>query len=401
MYGYRGFAAVTASLFVATLVVRDPPLYGFHWDALGLSGLCWFSALSCLFSLRFTGRHWPKFERGVLVNLALSSLIALLGNPQAFRIVVACEGLLNMPLLLLAAGLLAHFWWKTRTVESLLLCAGIALEIGFAAHDIAFFAGLIPFESIFLMPYGAAFGSLISGGVLVNRFVRHLNDYEALNVELESRVMQKHAELKANYQRMQVLERESAIVEERQRIMRDMHDGLGSQLISTLSLVEHGDLDRGRVVAILRECLDDLRLTVDSLESAENDLLTVLGNFRYRLEPRLRAQHIQLDWRVSDLPKLACLTPRNVLHILRVLQEAFTNIVKHAHAHSVRVETGVDEQHDVFMRVCDDGIGMVDSAARHGHGLANMRRRIEAIGGRFDISTSGGGTTVSVMLPTT
>ena len=45
--------------------------------------------------------------------------------------------------------------------------------------------------------------------------------------------------------------------------MRDMHDGIGAQLISALSLVEHGELPATQVAAALRECLDDLRPTID------------------------------------------------------------------------------------------------------------------------------------------
>jgi glucose-6-phosphate-specific signal transduction histidine kinase len=75
-----------------------------------------------------------------------------------------------------------------------------------------------------------------------------------------------------------------------------------------------------------------LRLTIDSLEPTDDDLLALLGNLRYRLEPRLKKCGIELDWQVQDVPKLACLDPKNVLHILRILQEGFTNILKHAHA---------------------------------------------------------------------
>jgi signal transduction histidine kinase len=58
--------------------------------------------------------------------------------------------------------------------------------------------------------------------------------------------------------------------------MRDMHDGIGAHLISALSLVEHDECSAAEVAVALRECLDDLRLTIDSLEPTENDLLPVM-----------------------------------------------------------------------------------------------------------------------------
>jgi signal transduction histidine kinase len=180
--------------------------------------------------------------------------------------------------------------------------------------------------------------------------------------------------------------------------MSDMHDGIGAQLISTIGLAEHGTLSQQEMAAALRECLDDLRLTIDSLEPTDNDLLPALGNFRYRVDPRLRRQGIDLDWRVSDLPKLACLTPRNLLHVLRILQEAFTNVLKHAGASLIRVETGLHANgRQVFIRVCDNGAGF--AGEHRGRGLANMKQRAERIGGLLQVEPSSRGTTLELLLP--
>jgi signal transduction histidine kinase len=233
-----------------------------------------------------------------------------------------------------------------------------------------------------------------------------LNESEKLNAQLEQRVAEKHAELARNYQRMQAMEREQAIVEERSRIMRDMHDGIGAHLISALSLVESDKRPAtdvaadvaADITAVLRECLDDLRLTIDSLEPTENDLLPVMGNMRYRLDERLRKQGITLDWQVREVPGLVCLTPQNVLHILRILQEAFTNVVKHARATCIHVETGVDAAGEhVYIRVADNGAGFCGDHV--GRGIASMRHRAKTIGGRLDIQPSAAGTTLSLLLP--
>jgi signal transduction histidine kinase len=219
------------------------------------------------------------------------------------------------------------------------------------------------------------------GWMLIDRFVRSLNESEKLNAELEKRVAEKHAELAQNYERVQMMERQQAVVEERSRIMRDMHDGIGAQLISALSLVEHGQCSGTEVAAALRECLDDLRLTIDSLEPTENDLLPVMGNLRYRLDERLRKQGIDLDWQVREVPGLSCLTPQNVLHILRILQEAFTNVVKHARATSIYVETGLDAAGEhVYIQARDNGTGFCGE--RTGRGIASMSHRAKIIGGR-------------------
>src|ERR1700682_1522645 len=148
-------------------------------------------------------------------------------------------------------------------------------------------------------PYSAVPICIAIAWVLADRFVRSLNESERLNAELEGRVAQKHAELEENYRRVHELESERAVVAERQRIMSDMHDGVGGTLMSTLGLVEQGELSQTEVAAALRECLGDLRLTIDSLEPTENDLLPVLGNLRYRLPQRPQEQGKRPGWRVS------------------------------------------------------------------------------------------------------
>jgi signal transduction histidine kinase len=230
------------------------------------------------------------------------------------------------------------------------------------------------------------------------RVAQALAETQRLNAELEERVRQKQHELERSFDALQRLSREAAVVEERRRIMADMHDGIGGHLISTLSLVEGGGATKEQVAEALRECIDDLRLAIDSLEPADDDLLPLLGNLRYRLEPRLKARGIELLWQVCDVPRLACLTPQNVLHVLRIMQEAFTNVLKHANAKVVRVATSTDAR-GVLINVTDDGTGFHEANVASGRGLASMRERARAVGGQVVLTTSPSGTTLSLLLP--
>jgi len=231
------------------------------------------------------------------------------------------------------------------------------------------------------------------------RVARALAESQRMNAELEERVLQKQRELERHFARLQELSRNAVVAEERQRIMVDMHDGIGANLITALSLAESGDASLREVAAVLRECIDDLRLTIDSLEAADNELLPALGNFRYRLEGRLRAVGIELRWMVNDLPTLSYLSPRNVLHVLRILQEAFTNVLKHAHATTVTLETGLaSNQRQVFIRVSDNGKGFV-GPEDSGRGLGNMARRATSLGGELRVASTTAGTRVELLLP--
>ena len=134
--------------------------------------------------------------------------------------------------------------------------------------------------------------------------------------------------------------------------------------------------------------LDELRLAVDAIQPVDGDLATVLATLRYRLEPRLKASDIQLVWRVQELPVLDDLNPQKVLQIQRILLEAFTNTIKHAHAKTVTLlAQHVPSSSKVQIVLSDDGVGF-DSAelTSKGHGLGNMRFRAEAIGAKISMN---------------
>jgi signal transduction histidine kinase len=231
------------------------------------------------------------------------------------------------------------------------------------------------------------------------RVAHALAESQRLNAQLEERVRQKEKELERNFDKLERLSRAAAVTEERQRIMTDMHDGIGAQLISALCMAESGEASPREIAALLRECIDDLRLTIDSLESKDNELLPALGNFRYRIEGRLRALGIELEWRVDDLPALPYLSARTLQHVLRILQEAFANVLKHALATRIRFETGVaPDERRVFIRLSDDGKGFAPSGAE-GRGLGNMARRAQAIGGELRVCSTAEGTTIELQLP--
>jgi signal transduction histidine kinase len=357
------------------------------------------AALLLVFFLRYANWRWPVGER-VLWAWVLASMLLQLHfdfyDPQSpIRLwwYTGCAAYIaTLPLM-------AAITWRRRDAHSLLLLAATTASAALTSWQTWSVAIGKDSAALYLFPYHSLTLLAVIGWILVDRFARSLNESEQLTAELEQRVRAKHAELQTNYERVRVLEQQQAVVAERSRLMSDMHDGIGCQLISTLSLVEGGEASKEQVGAALRECIDDLRLAIDSLEPAEEDLLPVLGNLRYRLEPRLKARGIALDWQVSDVPKLSCLTPGNVLHVLRILQEAFTNVLKHADARVVRVATSTGK-HAVSIDISDDGRGFDERIPAQGYGLASMRERARAVGGALSLKTSASGTTLSLLLPT-
>jgi signal transduction histidine kinase len=382
--------------------VRQPPIANRLWEWAILQGQTWSVVFFAIGYHRILGIHRPRLER-MLVAATLAAAIALLVIPPIYfwtAMIGVLVGVTGVAVYI--ARVIARASRRGEFEYGTALLIPVAVGVVFIAHDlIGTVIGRLPFGLLTVYLPLLALGG--AGWIIVGRLVDSMRETDALNRDLEARVAEKHHELARNYERLRALERERAVVGERERIMRDMHDGMGGQLVSTLAMVEHGTLDRETIAEALRQSLDDLRLVIDSLDPADDDLLAVLGMVRSRLEPRLERHGISVRWQVVDVPPVPGFGPEMALQAMRIVQEALTNVVKHAGARTVTVRTGTgpDEhgRRGVFVEIIDDGGGM-PASPRVGRGLANMRRRAERLGGRLVVrSSSGPGTTVWLWLP--
>lgn len=384
--------------------VQHPPLPTRVWEWMQIASLYGFVACLVVAFHRALALRRPRIEHTLLAIAAAFTLgFVVVPTLHAYTLVV-CWGVVVVALagyLLRLMGRLVRRGGGTMPAWTLLVTGLVG--VAFGLHDVVSVVVGEPMVGVLLAPYVPSIGMLLGGAAVLSQLAHALTESETLNAELEARVRDKADELARNYDRLRELERERAVTRERERIMQDMHDGMGGQLVSTLALVESGRATPDGVAEALRAALDDLRLVIDSLDPLEDDILAVLGVLRARLEPRLVRHGLRFDWQVTDLPAVAGFGPERALQALRVIQEAITNVIKHAGATTIRIRTGVAEGPEahagVFVEVHDDGRGL-DGAPRAGRGLANMRRRAAALGGTLSVASNGAGTTVRLWLPT-
>jgi len=196
-------------------------------------------------------------------------------------------------------------------------------------------------------------------------------------------------------------EKEKLLLMERGRLTRELHDGLGGQLVSALSMVERGTAAPSEVAEVLRRAIDDIRIVIDSLDSDSTDLPMSLGKLRARLEPLLRRNGIELSWSVEDIPGLDEFPPEAALHVLRIIQEAVTNALRHANANRVEVRfstTGGDRS-QLHLSIRDDGHGLLPEKPGGGRGIKNMRSRAGELGGLLKIEGTRSGTQIDLTVP--
>lgn len=200
----------------------------------------------------------------------------------------------------------------------------------------------------------------------------------------------------------------SAREEERRRLRRDLHDGLGPQLSSqTLTidairtLMRHDPGTAERLLVDLKaqaqDAVFDIRRLVHALRPPALDDLGFIGALR---EAAAKYSHNGLSVSVEAPERLPDLPAAVEVAAYRIAQEATTNVVRHAKAHTCTVSLTVDSDAGAFrLEVRDDGRG-IEGNRGSGVGLTSMRERAEELGGNLTIETlSEGGTVVRAGLP--
>jgi signal transduction histidine kinase len=400
VYLYFGLSMALWAVHGLKLYVRTIPVPAYYWDVFTSLIIPMFTAALVPFVFRFVGRRHPLLEIAGVVAVATLVAAHVVGGPEKLFLLASIgfgvSTLISAPLL----WLVVQDAWRHPTLYRVLVMVAGAICLVLAVHDFLWQQGRLAFEARPLLQFGGPLLFLGMGGELLARFVNALTVAENANAELEARVLMKSLELAENYERLAELDRERAMIEERQRIMRDMHDGIGGHLITAISQVRCGSLRQDQLEAVLVEILDDLRLVIDSMQRSENDLASALGNFRYRIEPRLRGVGVTLDWKVDESVDDLILPPSDVLHVLRILQEAFTNVLKHSGASLVSVLSQRTYLHDapaLRLEIQDNGKGL--SAARPGYGIANITERARAVGGAAEVAGNAGGTRLTLHIP--
>ena len=191
---------------------------------------------------------------------------------------------------------------------------------------------------------------------------------------------------------------------ERQRISFELHDNIGSQIVSVLFAMQAAEQPQKRFVMLsLEQCLSDLKMMVDALDSFEENVTTALGRLRYRIQHALDRQSIQMRWDVEICDELDAVRGIYAQQVLRIAQESLANVMRHASARSVRVVCRyVPEFCQLLLEVRDDGVGISPekSASAAGRGFESMKRRAAAVGGFLVVSSrQAEGTCIRLTLP--
>jgi signal transduction histidine kinase len=221
--------------------------------------------------------------------------------------------------------------------------------------------------------------------------------------ELERLVEERTRELSALSTHLQDLtEKEKAA------LARDLHDELGGLLtaakmdLSWLQSRIAGDPDiverLHQLGAVLDEAMDVKRRVVEDLRPSLLDHFGLPTALRAYVESVCAKSDLRADIAIAAEAEF----PKDIaIALFRVVQEGMTNVVRHAHAHTVRLELEFDGELCCLALIDDgEGIDLAHPSFRWSHGLTGMRQRVRALGGRFSLdSERGRGTRLRLELP--
>ncbi|MDM0045920.1 histidine kinase [Variovorax dokdonensis] len=238
---------------------------------------------------------------------------------------------------------------------------------------------------------------------LLDTLRQERDELRQLNAELDERVKQRTSEIS----RLAQESRDAAVVRERLRLARDLHDTLAHSMMAMLTEIRvlkrlaiarpealPDELVRAEQAA--RDGLDEARRAIDQLRSnpvRDIGLGAALTDLARNLAERTG---ISLDCRMA--PPLSTLAAEPAETLYRMSEELLRNIERHAGAQLVRISLQVDAEGVPTLEIADDGIGFDPEAGPAGHyGLVGLREQAEAIGAELVIDTQPGGGTRTVL----
>ena len=379
IYGLFGMAMLAWTVRYFNYFVQDIPFESEWYSVIVNSAQGWFFIFFTSFVLRLTHSSWPRTEYLLIgfgaigtaaIYLAFNGLISI-------RFVIICWTAIWLPCSVVLLFATARHAKRSRSTSAPLAALATWVYVPVALRDLAIVSDYGRFDASYLGHYVGIPLTILMVWMLVARGVKALR--EAADAEVA---------------------RARATMEERQRITQDMHDGLGLLLNSALRLVDKGVAHGPAVTGSIQACLDELRLVVDSSATDSGDFLPQLATLRFRMQPRLEAIGLKVNWRMDDFPANLILPPGTALQILRIVQEAINNTLKHAQASTIEVEcVSQAGANPVSLVIRDDGIGFPTDVTKVGNGLGNMKRR--ALSARVDLSlrSSSSGTEVRIDIP--
>ncbi len=346
-----------------------------------------------MFFIMFIFRVLDLHKRWLFIGLGLygatgTLLIALASDARLIPSASVWEGL--SLLMLVAASLTCLRLWLRNGL-------GIALTVTLAllAILISFMHDWLPWvmgqgvSPPFTFYLGPAGFVLAMASLLLSRLISDFRKTLKISLSLRDRVRHQQEDLSKTQASLLKLWSERMLRDERDRIVRELHDGVGGSLSSMLASRKTDDTTRRR----LQDALNELRLVMSAIDE-DADVVSLLGTLRQKLESETQAAGCTLQWDIEDVPSNMPDDPASAMHVTRIVQECVHNSLRHGAPGNIRLRMDQEQ-----LLISDNGTGFDPAHASLGRGLKNIRWRAEQMGADLDIASDKSGTAIRLTWP--
>lgn len=368
-----------------------------------------------------------------IVLVYITTLFVQRPNKLSFRSVLLLTMLIAVHILLYCffETIFKRRYWIYFLIQGIIIfdCA-VIIPMGYQA----IFIGLIPilicqsimvyYETLKIVVVSLFFYGIFCGTIIALNGIKELITYVpmliiiTIAVRVYSAIFLKQVKLRVQTQKiLKELElayervEELTLINERQRMARDLHDTLSQGLAGIIMQLEavNANLNNNntkRAQEIIRKSMEyaratlaDSRLVIDDLRLKSN----IDVDFKRSIENEIIRFRSTSNISITSNVKIVSEIPQKVLkHILYIVREALNNIKKHAKAENVLVKV-IEENNQIKINIIDDGIGfdikLLDKLFGH-YGILGMTERVKAINGEIKIkSKRKSGTSINIIIP--
>ncbi|NNP69497.1 histidine kinase [Acinetobacter sp. Ac_5812] len=365
------------------------------------------SLCGCLYAWRFAHQSFPRIEKTFFICFLVVAVSALLLPDKDLSWFLLFTFLSAIFITLANCISFPFIAYKVKQIEAYLLAGVFLLFLFIVAHDVYLIFSKVESRITGLIPYTAPVMTLCIAIILALRLSKNVKKIERFNQTLAQNMIQVKDELTVSLNAQHQLELDNAKLQERLQLAHDLHDGLGGSLVRSMVMVDQSptNLSNQHFLSMLKILRDDLRQVIDSGSSTGAkvpDTPILWGApLRYRFSQLFDELDIASKWSFPESwqtkpSPIICLT------LLRVAEEALTNILKHSQATSVQFDLSFSNDSKLVLEIEDNGIGFnVESVQTAGMsvGLRSMQTRLERLGGCLDIYSKTGRTSLKACIP--
>ena len=406
IFGWFTLATLMWSMVMFNTIMQEAPFGLTTLQIARISITCFFaySLFSCFYAWRLAQRKFPRLEKILLLMLLIAIGMAILLPDTALYDFIS--GTFFLGLLVLLINFISYQWiaYRSKLLEAYLLAVVFLFFIIVCIHDT--FQIMQSNNSFLWMPYTAPLTSLLIAIILALRLAKNLREIENFNQTLKQNILEAQNELTLSLNTQHQLELDNAKLQERLQLAHDLHDGLGGSLVRSMVTVDQSqiNLSNQQFLSMLKILRDDLRQVIDSGSSTGAkvpDTPILWGApLRYRFTQLFDELNITTKWSFPESWQKQP-TPLVCLTLLRVAEEALTNILKHSQATSVKCALFFSKG-QLVLDIEDNGVGFDVEAVKNAGmsvGLRSMQTRLERLGGHLTVQSEAGRTCLKACLP--